>query len=95
MNVPELELIWFDFHAECKGGKQSNLIKLIDQISFQMKQFSYFCLYQQKNKKPVVVNNQSGVIRTNCVDCLDRTNVVQSIIARKILLQWMEKLKVI
>ena len=26
---------------------------------------------------------QSGVFRTNCIDCLDRTNVVQSLIARK------------
>lgn len=25
---------------------------------------------------------QSGAVRTNCVDCLDRTNVVQSVIAR-------------
>ena len=28
---------------------------------------------------------QSGVIRTNCVDCLDRTNVVQGLLARKAL----------
>lgn len=26
---------------------------------------------------------QSGVFRTNCIDCLDRTNVVQSMIARR------------
>ena len=26
---------------------------------------------------------QDGVFRTNCIDCLDRTNVVQSLIARK------------
>ena len=26
---------------------------------------------------------QIGVFRTNCIDCLDRTNVVQSIIARR------------
>ena len=29
----------------------------------------------------VVSRLQTGVIRTNCMDCLDRTNVVQSMIA--------------
>jgi phosphatidylinositol 4-phosphatase len=28
---------------------------------------------------------QKSVIRTNCMDCLDRTNVVQSAIARDVL----------
>ena len=32
-----------------------------------------------------IVKLQEGVIRTNCVDCLDRTNVVQSMIGRAIL----------
>ena len=30
-----------------------------------------------------VSNLQEGVFRTNCIDCLDRTNVVQSLIARQ------------
>ena len=30
---------------------------------------------------------QKGIIRTNCMDCLDRTNVVQSILGRKVLFQ--------
>lgn len=32
-----------------------------------------------------IKNTQNGIIRTNCMDCLDRTNVVQSVIARKLL----------
>ena len=28
-----------------------------------------------------VANFQVGVFRTNCIDCLDRTNVVQSLLA--------------
>ena len=32
-----------------------------------------------------VIKIQSGVLRTNCVDCLDRTNVVQSVFARHVL----------
>lgn len=29
-----------------------------------------------------VVCVQQGVFRTNCIDCLDRTNVVQSMLAQ-------------
>jgi hypothetical protein len=29
-----------------------------------------------------LVTTQEGVVRTNCIDCLDRTNVVQVIKAR-------------
>ncbi len=32
-----------------------------------------------------VVCRQEGVFRINCVDCLDRTNVVQTAIARVVL----------
>ena len=31
----------------------------------------------------MVVSVQLGVFRTNCMDCLDRTNVVQSMLAHK------------
>ena len=30
-----------------------------------------------------VVSVQQGVFRTNCIDCLDRTNVVQSMLAQR------------
>lgn len=33
-----------------------------------------------------IIQKQEGVFRTNCMDCLDRTNVVQSVIGRNILL---------
>ena len=32
-----------------------------------------------------LVKEQSSVIRTNCMDCLDRTNVVQSAFARHVI----------
>ncbi|CEM08057.1 unnamed protein product [Vitrella brassicaformis CCMP3155] len=39
-----------------------------------------------------VLLKQSGVCRTNCVDCLDRTNVVQSLLARRSLRQQLKRL---
>lgn len=35
---------------------------------------------------------QRGVMRTNCMDCLDRTNVVQNLIARRSLLRQLDTL---
>ena len=36
-----------------------------------------------KDPAGTVVSVQQGVFRTNCIDCLDRTNVVQSMLAHK------------
>lgn len=36
--------------------------------------------------KVMTIQTQNGVFRTNCMDCLDRTNVVQSVLGRNILL---------
>ncbi len=33
-----------------------------------------------------ILSVQDGVVRTNCMDCLDRTNVVQSLLARRSML---------
>ena len=40
-------------------------------------------------------SSQSGVFRTNCIDCLDRTNVVQSLIGRYVLVQQFIKMGIL
>ncbi|CAK7223408.1 Inositol-1,4,5-trisphosphate 5-phosphatase 1 [Sporothrix curviconia] len=35
-----------------------------------------------RNRRSVVVLQQEGVFRTNCLDCLDRTNLIQTIISQ-------------
>jgi len=42
-----------------------------------------------------VVCTQRGVLRINCVDCLDRTNVVETAIARTVLETQLTKLGVV
>jgi len=68
----------FDFHAECKKMRWDRLSILMDRLSHYQEQFSYFLQSREGN----VLSRQSGVFRTNCIDCLDRTNVVQSMLAR-------------
>lgn len=79
---------WWDFHAETKKkGKWSNLAKLLIQCEGEFGAQRYFC----KEANGVVSSWQMGVIRTNCMDNLDRTNVVQSLFARRSLLWQLNK----
>lgn len=47
--------------------------------------FQFFFRYFAISKDGNVLSQQEGVFRTNCIDCLDRTNVVQGLLARIIL----------
>lgn len=40
-------------------------------------------------------NQQTGVFRTNCIDCLDRTNVVQTLFSKRILEQQLKRYNII
>ncbi|EXJ93793.1 hypothetical protein A1O1_02186 [Capronia coronata CBS 617.96] len=64
---------WFDFHSECRGMKFENVSKLVQKIEDTINGYGETVI----SSKGVEVT-QSGVIRTNCMDCLDRTNVAQS-----------------
>lgn len=89
-NVPNLKEtvnhVWFDFHAECrkeKGG-WDNLKALLNQIESDMDAQGYLSAVPSDIDNSFhILRYQKGVLRTNCMDCLDRTNVVQSIIARR------------
>ncbi|TEA15004.1 Phosphatidylinositide phosphatase SAC2 [Colletotrichum sidae] len=64
---------WFDFHAACRGMKFENVSLLLDTLRDQLDKFG--STVDEAGKISV---KQQGVLRTNCMDCLDRTNVCQS-----------------
>ena len=73
---------FFDFHHECAKMRYDRLSLLMDQLSRH--NMGYFCTSKQTEKDKSLSNitrQQTGVFRTNCMDCLDRTNVVQSMLA--------------
>jgi len=53
----------------------SRLEVLINRLSGDLEEFGYFMRGRHENQ-------QEGVFRTNCIDCLDRTNVVQGMLAK-------------
>lgn len=68
---------WFDFHNVCRGMRFENVSRLFDTIGPFLRSTSWTEITNDQ-----VTKRQSGVLRTNCMDCLDRTNVVQSACAR-------------
>jgi hypothetical protein len=76
----------FDFHAECRHLRWDRLSILIDRLAHEQDEFGCFLL----TRDGTLVSLQDGVFRTNCIDCLDRTNVVQSMLARRSLTQIMQ-----
>lgn len=67
---------WFDFHSACKGMKFENVSILMETLRPALSSYGWTI---QEND--MLSRTQSGVLRTNCMDCLDRTNVVQSAVA--------------
>ncbi|OQR96909.1 phosphatidylinositide phosphatase SAC1 [Thraustotheca clavata] len=75
--------VWFDFHHECRNMKWSNLSKLMDQVGDCFSKYNWF----EADRDGRVLKKQKGVFRVNCMDNLDRTNVVMSLLARRAMLQ--------
>jgi hypothetical protein len=73
----QLGFEWFDFHNVCRGMHFENVSKLMDTLGPFLESTGW-----TEISKDAVTYKQSGVLRTNCMDCLDRTNVVQSATAR-------------
>uniref|UniRef100_A0A6I8SCI4 Phosphatidylinositol-3-phosphatase SAC1 n=1 Tax=Xenopus tropicalis TaxID=8364 RepID=A0A6I8SCI4_XENTR len=86
-----LRYIAFDFHKECSRMRWDRLQILVDQVSETQDDFGYF-LVDSDGK---VVSQQEGIFRSNCMDCLDRTNVVQSLLARRSLQFQLQRLGVL
>ncbi|XP_027076627.1 phosphoinositide phosphatase SAC7-like [Coffea eugenioides] len=77
----DVRYLHFDFHQICGHVHFERLSILYDQIENFLIKNRYFLL----NEKGEKVEVQLGVVRTNCIDCLDRTNVTQSMLGRKML----------
>ncbi|PHH85156.1 hypothetical protein CDD83_825 [Cordyceps sp. RAO-2017] len=81
--LPDAEKIpfeWFDFHHVCRGMKFENVSHLLLKLKEQLENMG--STLQQEGS---IVQKQKGVVRTNCMDCLDRTNVCQSSFAKHML----------
>ncbi|CAK7237786.1 Phosphoinositide phosphatase sac1 [Sporothrix eucalyptigena] len=85
--LDRVHYIYFDFHSETKGARLDRAKLLLDQMHDALIAQHYFSAADlpghgggASRLEPRTL--QTSVVRTNCMDCLDRTNVVQSMLAR-------------
>ncbi|RKF58746.1 Phosphoinositide phosphatase SAC1 [Erysiphe neolycopersici] len=83
----QLHYIYFDYHNETKSLGSNKTQILLDQLAKVLEKQQYFyCIETPSDKARLDVRNQqTSVFRTNCMDCLDRTNIVQSLLAKSVL----------
>lgn len=83
----------YDFHAETKGPNGYEAASMIRRlIEPSADGFAYYLSEDiedpaddsrgKSHQRTVVLLQQEGVFRTNCLDCLDRTNLIQTIISQ-------------
>ncbi|KAF8402630.1 hypothetical protein HHK36_010719 [Tetracentron sinense] len=78
-SLPNVRYVSFDFHHCCGNSNLDKLQLLYDQIFEDFEKQGYFLV----DSEGEILVEQKGITRVNCIDCLDRTNVTQSYLARK------------
>uniref|UniRef100_A0A7N8XEC7 phosphoinositide 5-phosphatase n=1 Tax=Mastacembelus armatus TaxID=205130 RepID=A0A7N8XEC7_9TELE len=82
-----VKMVNFDYHQNVKGGKAD---KLHSVLKPQLTKFTDECGIFYYTGETGIVRTQGGTIRTNCLDCLDRTNSVQAFFALEMLPKQLE-----
>lgn len=91
LGYPSVRYEAFDFHAECRKMRWDRLSILIDRVALDQTDMGFFLILRDGSLSSL----QEGVFRTNCIDCLDRTNVVQSMLAHRNLDTVLSKLNIL
>ncbi|XP_032888469.1 synaptojanin-1 isoform X2 [Amblyraja radiata] len=85
-HVADVPMVNFDYHQQVKGGKADRLISVLKpKLDSFLEECGFF--YYDSHE---VQRSQTGTIRTNCLDCLDRTNSVQAFFGLEMLHKQLE-----
>ena len=85
----KIKFLNFDFHGFCGGDRYQALKVMIQRVDTEILKQGYLIEHLAQKQVEMV---QRGVIRTNCLDSLDRTNVAQSKVGMVVLQLWLKKL---
>lgn len=89
-----IKLTEYDFHAETRGPGGYEMASMIARwIQDSAEGFNYYLCEEVEEdgringqhqiiRRAMTILQQEGIFRTNCLDCLDRTNLVQTIISK-------------
>ncbi|KAA1473494.1 inositol polyphosphate phosphatase [Dentipellis sp. KUC8613] len=85
----DIGITHFDFHHAVKLGGHDSVVRdlrRVESVSDNVDRFGFTMCDAGTDE---VITHQKGVFRTNCLDCLDRTNFVQDILSRTMLEQYL------
>ncbi|KAJ3329156.1 hypothetical protein HDU76_008498 [Blyttiomyces sp. JEL0837] len=83
-----VKYVHFDFHKECRKMRWDRLSLLVDEIESDLLTQGY-CFVDEKGR---LLREQNSIVRTNCMDCLDRTNVFQGVLGKRAVVQQLRDL---
>ncbi|KAM9729330.1 LOW QUALITY PROTEIN: synaptojanin-1 [Menidia menidia] len=84
-----VKMVNFDYHQNVKGGKTDKLQSVLKPY---LNKFVDECGFFYYSGETGIVRTQGGTLRTNCLDCLDRTNSVQAFFALEMLPKQLEQM---
>ncbi|THH19911.1 hypothetical protein EW146_g1364 [Bondarzewia mesenterica] len=85
----DIGITHFDFHNAVRIGGHDSVVRdlrRLDSVSDNIDRFGFTMCDSATDE---IITEQKGVFRTNCLDCLDRTNFVQDILSRTTLEQYL------
>ncbi|EKX39300.1 hypothetical protein GUITHDRAFT_40380, partial [Guillardia theta CCMP2712] len=84
----------FDFHKHCgksaTGESREQITKLLKKID-SLCHNNVHLVQHEESQTAQVRMQQNSFFRVNCIDCLDRTNVLQAAIGKKVLLEQLQR----
>ncbi|KAG8518532.1 Synaptojanin-1, partial [Galemys pyrenaicus] len=86
-HATDIQMVNFDYHQMVKGGKAEKLHSILKPQVQKFLDYGFFYFNGSE-----VQRCQSGTVRTNCLDCLDRTNSVQAFFGLEMLAKQLEAL---
>ncbi|XP_043228770.1 synaptojanin-1-like [Amphibalanus amphitrite] len=78
----DVQHVLFDYHAQVRGNNTKALETLKRNLQPTLRHQGFFFARGDE-----VYIDQCGTVRTNCLDCLDRTNCVQTLVGLEVLLE--------
>ncbi|XP_012287768.1 phosphatidylinositide phosphatase SAC2 isoform X2 [Orussus abietinus] len=87
---PDITYATFDFHEYCRGMHFENVSILVSALAQTLTDMGY-CWRDKQG----TICTQKGVFRVNCIDCLDRTNVIQTALGKAVMEMQFSKLGLI
>ncbi|KAG2156260.1 SacI homology domain-containing protein [Suillus clintonianus] len=85
----ELSITHYDFHNAVRIGGHDSVMRDLCRLEGINNNMDRYGFTMCDTSTDSVITEQKGVFRTNCLDCLDRTNFVQDIFSRRALEQYL------